>query len=87
MTKHGTCKHAWNIQEMYRYDPNTGRSNRVVDTSDEFTCQYLDILPALPPPIKRRNGGFDIAKGDCDKCPLYEPPSVKVLNKQSLGDA
>jgi hypothetical protein len=86
MSRLGTCKHAWNIQEMWRVDPATGREQRVVDASDEFTCQYLDTLSALPPPIARRNGGFDLEKDDCDRCPLYEPPDCNASLKSAKGD-
>ena len=82
MSRHGTCKYAWQIQQMYRFDAETEREEKVVDTSDEYTCQYLNILEHLPPPINRRHNGFRVNEGDCDACQCYEPVAVPEIVKR-----
>ena len=54
----GTCRHTFQIQEMY------GPEGRVMDTTDELRCQYLDSVGPLPPPVARANGGFHIRRED-----------------------
>jgi hypothetical protein len=69
MNRFGTCRHTFQIQEVYAED---GRQ-KVVDTTEDYTCQYLDSLGKLPPPVARANGSFAIRREDCDRCPRYEP--------------
>jgi len=49
---------------------------RVIDTTNEYLCQWLDCVGALPPPVKRQHGGFRIERDDCDACARYEAPDV-----------
>jgi|AACY02.9.fsa_nt_gi hypothetical protein len=69
----GTCKHAFQIQEAYVVGDWPGAKPERVDSSDMFLCQFLDTLSALPPPIMRKNGSFELREGDCEACPFYEP--------------
>jgi len=59
MSRHGTCRWAYQIQEMWR-GTSADTMRRVIDTSDHYTCQWLDQFAPLPPPIRRQAGGFSI---------------------------
>ena len=84
MTRNGTCKHTFQVQECYRFSPEETEGMRldperfrVVDTSDILMCEFLsNRFESLPPPIARQNGGFSIKPGDCDACPHYEPAAT-----------
>lgn len=74
MSRLGTCKYSFEIQEMYRIpvsDQPHDRSERVVDPQ-QYTCQWLDTAGPLPPPVKRMQGGFCLRDTDCDECPRYQ---------------
>lgn len=77
MSRFGTCRWAYQIQEMWAgADPE--RMTRVIDTSNEYTCQWLDSVGDLPPPIRRRHGGMEIRPEDCDACSRYEAVSTTM---------
>lgn len=82
MSKLGTCRWGYQIQEMWRTrggldysHPHTPPHKTHEVLPEAYTCQWLDQHDheRLPPPIKRRNGGFDIRDTDCDACTHYEP--------------
>lgn len=75
MSRLGTCKHCFQIQEAYVIGDRPGdKPERVLD-AEEYTCQWLDQFQPLPPAIDRKHGGFDLREGDCDVCTQYEPAS------------
>lgn len=80
MSKLGTCRHSHQIQEMWRIamrrQPHEPAEEHVL-LPEEYTCQWLDTAGDLPPPIKRRHGGFDLRAGDCDECARFQPPDVR----------
>lgn len=81
MSRLGTCKHCYQIQEAYivplHRQPHEPKETRI-DLPEEYTCQWLDGAGALPPPIKRANGGFDLRESDCDACERYEAAAVSI---------
>lgn len=78
MNRFGTCRWAFQIQEMWSgSDP--GSMSRVIDTTDEYICQWLDSVGALPPPVRRKHGGLDIRREDCDACSRYEAPAMPAI--------
>lgn len=76
MTKLGTCKHAHQITEMWLIpvnpQPHEKKEEHVTLPEGYYTCQWLDTLGSLPPPVKRQNGALELRENDCDQCPLYE---------------
>ena len=90
MSKFGTCRHAWQIQEMYSFSPDqVGEARdrpekfRVVDTTDNLLCQWVKQFADAPPPYVRR-GTPHIRAEDCDKCSWYEPAGIdlKALSRR-----
>jgi hypothetical protein len=76
VSKLGTCKHTYQIQEMWtiRLNPQPHEVLEEYHPSPErYTCQWLDQFGELPPTIKRRNGGFEVRGTDCDECVHYAP--------------
>lgn len=77
MSRAGTCKHCYAIQELWRIkihpQPHEARETHVVMPEGEYTCQWLDRFEKLPPPMQRQNGAMGIRKADCDVCELYDP--------------
>lgn len=85
MSRTGTCRWCYAVQEMWRIDfgpdyshPHTRAETHVVVPEGEYTCQWLDQATPLPPPVARQHGGFDVRAGDCDACERYEPVSIKI---------
>ena len=78
MSRLGTCRWAYQIQEMWRGE-DLESLKRVADTTDEYTCQWLDQFGQLPPPIRRQHGGFSVRATDCDACPRYTEPSIPKI--------
>lgn len=81
MSRKGTCRHCWQIQEMFRvplhrqpHEPEETKINQ----PDEYICNWADTLGALPPPLGRAAGGFMLRDEDCNACPHYEPVSVSI---------
>lgn len=81
MSRLGTCRWAHQIQEMWRIPTQPHqRVEHIVMPEGEYTCQWLDGLVPLPPPLARRHGGIDIQADDCNACKRYESvtvPSIK----------
>lgn len=82
MTKLGTCKWAYQIQEMWRLPlapdyshPHKPAKDEHIALPERYTCDWLRQHLPLPPPIMRMHGGFMIRDGDCDSCDRYEPAS------------
>lgn len=81
MSRLGTCRHAYQIQEQwvidvgpdYSHPHSPKKTERHEVMPEEYTCQWLEQHEPLPPPIKRRHGGIDLREGDCEQCPHYEP--------------
>lgn len=74
----GSCRHAHHVQHVERVQVRLDdevHSKKLID-HDIYTCQWLDTVQPLPPPIARRQGSFVLNKDDCDKCPRFEPPSL-----------
>lgn len=82
MSRRGTCKHAYQIQEMWQM-PARPQPHEPAETHitlpDEYACQWLDAAAPLPPPIARQNGGFIVNRTDCDDCQCYEVVQVTVI--------
>ena len=53
-----------------------------VTLPEEYTCQWLDTMSDLPPPIRRANGGFVLRQTDCDGCNLYAAAVVAPASGQ-----
>jgi hypothetical protein len=84
MSKYGTCKWAYQIQEMwivpragldYSHPHTRSPAPERVTLPDQYTCQWLEQFGPLPSAIARMNGGFRVRASDCDACPHYEPAS------------
>lgn len=77
MSRAGTCKHCYAIQELWRIpanpQPHEAKETHIVMPEGYYACQWLDQFEKLPPPLQRRNGGISIDEKDCDVCELYEP--------------
>lgn len=85
MSKLGTCKWAFQIQEMWRTPggpdyshPHTPKAKpeHITMPENAYTCQWLDSRGPLPPSIRRMHGGFSIRQSDCDECPRYEAVAI-----------
>ncbi len=95
MSKLGTCKWAFQVQELWREPggldyshPHTPRAkpDHIIMPENYYTCQWLDACGPLPPPLKRRHGGLHINPTDCDHCPRYEAVSISALNRAASND-
>lgn len=80
MNRLGTCRWAHQIQEMWRIPTQPHQHEEHITMPEgEYTCQWLDSVVPLPPPLARRHGGINIAATDCDACDRYEPPATPKI--------
>lgn len=75
MSRMGTCRYAWAVQEKWiipvQRQPHESVEIRVVCPEDDYLCTWGHGM--LPPPFARH--ASDIRMGDCDGCGYYEPAS------------
>ena len=81
MSRTGTCRHSWQVQEVWRI-PMHRQPHEPAETHEVlpemYTCEWLAQHEPLPPTVKRWSGGFDIRDGDCEACPHYEPAAAAL---------
>lgn len=80
MSRLGTCRHCWQIQEMYivplHPQPHEAAETKI-DQPEAYECGW-EPAEGMPPPLRRKAGGLFLKDDDCDKCSFYEPVRVTI---------
>lgn len=82
----GTCRHAQQVQEMWRIPLHAQPHERAerIEWPEVYTCGWRPE-GGLPPPIARWASG-DLRAGDCACCPHYEAAGL-LLERILAGKA
>jgi len=93
MSRLGTCRHAYQIQDMWRvplsHHPHEAAEQHRALPEGKYTCQWLDTAGDLPPPIRRMHGGFALRERNCDGCARHAPAApdwIKRIGAKPPGE-